>query len=177
MAPDDNVFEEVRAWIASGLSQPLGHELFREARTIQNENPRSSLLIGMAAAEIGVKTFIGTLIPDAEWLAMNAPTPPLVTILREYLPTLPVKRRFGNPPIEPFVPKAMLEVLKKGVTLRNQATHAGHGIDPETLREVLETVHDLLYLLDLYSGCEWAAERINYHIEALRVEITERTTK
>ncbi len=58
-----------------GSQQPLAHELFREAAEQQSENPRSCLILGVAAAEVGFKQLVGSLVPDAKWLADNAPSP------------------------------------------------------------------------------------------------------
>src|SRR5918992_486833 len=37
------------------------------------------------------KNFVAELVPDAEWLVEEAPTPPLVSMLKNYLPKLPAK--------------------------------------------------------------------------------------
>jgi hypothetical protein len=61
---------EVAALVEAGESGPLYHDLFREAWEQCDSNPRSALVIGIAAAELGIKRCIGTLIPGAEWLAI-----------------------------------------------------------------------------------------------------------
>ncbi len=84
---------EIEALVASGEDEPLHHSLFREASAQIGLNPRSALLIAIAAAEIAVKRCILTLVPDAEWLATNVPSPPLYLMITEYLPKLPAKFR------------------------------------------------------------------------------------
>jgi hypothetical protein len=71
--------------IESGSSEPLAHELFHEAWNQRTDSPRSSLLIAVAAAEVGIKSLVSELVPNTKWLAFNAPTPPLTRMLKEYL--------------------------------------------------------------------------------------------
>jgi hypothetical protein len=79
-------------------------------------------------------------------------------MLTDYLPLLPVQARIHGAP--PFAPKTMTDAFKKGVQLRNKTAHAGEGVRSDTLKEILTAVHDLLYLLDVYAGQEWAWEQI-----------------
>ena len=150
--------------VKSGASEPLAHELFHEAWNQRIGFPRSSLLTGITAAEVGFKSFVSVLAPQAAWLAFHAPTPPLIQMLTEYLPLLPVKQTFG---VSPFVPKELLELLKKGVYLRNKTTHVGGGVSRETLKEILIAVRDLLYLLDFYCGHDWAFDHVSHEMTAL----------
>jgi len=75
--------------------------------------------------------------------------PPLVSMLTDYLPLLPVRARIHGS--LPFAPKTMTDAFKKGVQLRNKTAHAGEGVRSDTLKEILTAVHDLLYLLDVYA--------------------------
>jgi len=145
--------------------EPLGHELFQEAWKQRMEHPRSSLMIGLSAAEVGFKMFVADLVPHAEWLAMHAPSPPLERMLTEYLPLLPVRQRIRHCPI--FVPNEILDTLKKGVNIRNKTAHAGEKVKADTLTEILLAVRDLLYLLDLYAGQGWAWEAISHGTQLL----------
>jgi hypothetical protein len=77
---------EIETIVRAGGDEPLGHELHREALSHRDQNPRSSLIIAMAAAEIGFKELVGDLVPAARWMIDNAPSPPLVRMLAEYLP-------------------------------------------------------------------------------------------
>lgn len=171
--PNDGMIKSFSELLSQGESEPLAHELLREAKNNKSRNPRSSLMIGIAAAEIGVKNFIAKLIPDAEWLAMNVPSPPLVQILENYVPKLPVKKRFGEGSgLGPFIPTHIREVFKKGVTVRNKLTHAGADFSTETLDQVLNATHDLLFLLDFYAGHEWAASWLSTETaEAINEEV------
>ena len=155
----DVVHNEIQELIQAGKTEPLGHELYREAWEQRGGNPRSALILGIAAAEAGFKQFVGILVPDARWLAENAPSPPLVDMLEQYLPKLPVRNTFAGkikaPPLE------ILKVLRKGVRLRNELSHRGvASLEPDTLEEVLLAVRDVLWLLDYYTGFDWAVDYI-----------------
>jgi hypothetical protein len=70
------------------------------------------------------------------------------------------------------VPNQVIDILKKGVLLRNKTAHAGKDIDEDTLKEILQAVRDLLYLLDFYAGQALALDEISHKtmeaIKALR---------
>jgi len=55
----------------------------------------------MAALEIGTKHLIAELAPDARWLALQMPTPPVVSILTDFLPTLPARLLANGKAITP----------------------------------------------------------------------------
>jgi hypothetical protein len=168
----DEVQESVTNLLKAGVGEPLAHELFHEAWSLQIDNPRSSLIIGIAAAEVGIKSLIGFLVPEAEWLAFNSPSPPIEKILRNYLPLLPTKQSFNH--AAPFIPKNVLKLLREAVEYRNQTTHAGKTKDPisaDTLKHTLIAVRDLLYILDVYAGHEWALNKLSIPtIEAIKSE-------
>jgi hypothetical protein len=147
--------KEVENIVRTKISAPLHHDLFREAWNQRYENPRSVLVIGMAAAELSIKHCISTLVPDAEWLATNLPTPPLVRMLIDYLPKLPTRYKLDGQVKVP--PNDVLDTLRKGVTIRNQLSHAGN-VNPsiDDVEEILRAVQDLLWIIDFYSGSEWA---------------------
>ena len=152
-----------------GIEEPLAHELFREAAAQEDDNPRSCLVLGVAAAEVGFKQLVGSLVPDAKWLADNVPSPPLVKMLRDYLPTLPTKVRLEG--AKPRVPTNIIETLRKAVLLRNQVSHGeAPKISSDTLHEILGAIHDCLYLFDCYNGHRWAWDRITIETQRLIVQ-------
>ncbi len=149
-----DVRELVQETVRNNGDEPIYHSLFREAWRQYDDNPRSALVMGIASAEIAFKHCIATLVPDAEWLAMNAPSPPLEKMLKDYLTQMPVRCKFDDA-VKPF-PDRILAAIKKGVYLRNNASHAGTaGISPDTVKEILEAVQDILWLLDYYCGNSW----------------------
>lgn len=148
---------EVAAIVAAGGVAPLHHDLYREAWEQRHSNPRSSIVIGMAASELSVKRCISDLVPEAEWLATNLPAPPLIRMLIEYFPKLPAKCNFDGCVKPP--PQPVLDDLKNGVTIRNQLSHAGTSSPSgDTVEPILLAVHDLLWLVDYYMGHDWAIE-------------------
>jgi hypothetical protein len=55
---------DLEAMAASGIREPLAHSLFREAQRASGQREyASSLVMAIAALEIGVKQLIGTLVP------------------------------------------------------------------------------------------------------------------
>lgn len=162
--------QDIKNLIRRGDQEPLAHELFLEAWELRNTNPRSSLVVGIAAAEVGIKQCISKLAPDAKWLADNSPSPPIMSILKNYLPMLPAKLRIRDRILPP--PKSIRTALSKGVELRNKTTHVGQDAPPgKDLEELLLAIRDLLYLLDFYCGFKWSEENIRREtIEEMRGE-------
>ncbi|MDA2916392.1 hypothetical protein MYX64_06070 [Nitrospinae bacterium AH_259_B05_G02_I21] len=155
---------QVERLVTEGATEPIGHELYREAWEQRHQNPRSSLVIGMAAAEVGFKQCVSTLVPDAKWLVEEAPSPPLVRMLQEYLPQLPAKCMIQGEVLQP--PDEVMDALKKGQNLRNKVAHVGIPAPAYgTLEKVLLAVHDLLWILDYYCGHDWALEQIRPEIK------------
>jgi hypothetical protein len=145
------------------VDEPVAHELFREAWTGIHGNLRSALVLGIAAAEVATKDMIGKLVPGSEWLVTNLPSPPLVQIVSDYIPQLNVKNSFDGKVVwwDDLVP-----TLRKGVTLRNQVAHAGGPkLEFDTVESILLTVRDYLWLVDYYSGEEWALKHIRAEVQ------------
>ncbi len=143
-----------------GTAQPLYHHLFREAWQNRADNPRSSLVMAMAAAETALKTTAVDLYDNlgTEWVFENLPSPPLDRMLRDYVQLLPARRKIDDKVRRP--PKAAITLIKDGVELRNKLVHGrDKGIEPEKLDRILRAVRDVLYLLDYYRGHDWALER------------------
>jgi hypothetical protein len=149
--------------VSNGLARPLGHELLAEARSQVIQNPRSALVIGLAAAEIGFKHCVADLVPDARWLVENVPSPPLGSMLAEYLPALPARQLLNDAVLPP--PKSVLELLRKGVSMRNSLLHRGDvALSSEKVLEVLEAAEQVLWLLDYYRGFAWALTYVDRDI-------------
>lgn len=149
---------ELKDYIAKDLSQPLAYELLREAFSTREKSPRSALIAAITALEVGVKAYIAAMVPNAEWLAFESPSPPVVKMLSDYLPTLPSQAVSGTfkPP-----PARVLDTLKKGVHLRNTVVHQGKGkISLLGLREIMDTVADVLRALDYHRGFAWSLQYV-----------------
>jgi hypothetical protein len=155
--------EFLQAEFMKGTDEPLGHELLREADENRRNNPRSSLILGVAAAEVGFKQFASKIRPDTAWL-LELPSPPLVDMLQKF-PWEQLKPRINGK--IPAVPDSIIDELRKGVTLRNKIVHSGVArLSPETLDSLLDTVKDLLYFLDVLhgSGQDWPLNFIDQDV-------------
>jgi hypothetical protein len=166
---NQTVADEVSAALGAGLSEPLGHELLREAWEHYRTAPRSALVIGMAAVEVAFKGYAGSLAPQAKWLLDELQTPPLIRMLKHFLPILEVKLRIGD---KILIPPQLLRALERGVALRNTTVHsaAQARLFPQDVFEILKDIRDLLYLLDGYCGGQrWAFERVSQRTRAFLV--------
>jgi hypothetical protein len=136
--------------------------MFREAWEASRDNPRTSVILAIAAAEVGTKQCIGRLAPQAKWLIDNLPSPPLGTLLRKYIPLMPAKLKIDGKFVR--LPLKTIRTLERGVELRNKIVHGGtKPVADNELDELLLAVRDLLYLLDCFSGFAWAVERVQPH--------------
>jgi hypothetical protein len=159
-AKDIRVDEVVRK-VELGFEEPLGRQLFREAWDQIGINPRGALVIGVAAAEVGLKRLIGTLIPAAEWLVQEVQAPPMRKILRDFLPTLPVRATWADgSPIK--LPAKVISEVVKASELRNKVVHVG-ALPPsrEELAIMLGSISDLLWMCDVLSGEHWAMKHVS----------------
>jgi hypothetical protein len=138
--------------VTSSHREPVGHELWREAWNLRHSNPRSSLVIGVAAAEVGLKQVIALLVPEARSLVENIPSPPLDTIMRKVLPDLPIRAD-----VEPTrrAPRHLSIAITRAVEDRNRVVHLG-ALPRSNLRETLLAIREFLYMLDMYAGHPWA---------------------
>jgi hypothetical protein len=62
------VQQEIDNLVAQDINEPIGRELYNEAAEQIARNPRSALIMGVAAAEVGMKQYIGEVVPQARWL-------------------------------------------------------------------------------------------------------------
>jgi hypothetical protein len=159
-----NAQPEIEAILATS-EEPVAHELLREAKEQDVSNPRSSLLMAVVAAEVGAKACITNLQPQTEWLVENMPSPPLVTLLREYFPKLTSRSDGAN--VKPL-PTTMLETLRDAVQMRNKLAHIRPPvIGSQKLQEILATVADLLWYFDYARGYVWSLEHMSPSLRGL----------
>lgn len=162
---DEECRANVETLIQFQSKQPLYHDLFREAWQNQRDNPRSALVMGIAAAETGFKTTMTDLNPSVTWIVENLQSPPLDLMLRNYMAQLPARNQINGEVRRP--PKKVISVIKKGIELRNKLVHwREETVTTEDVREMLEAVRDLLYMLDYYRGHGWAMERLSPEVAA-----------
>jgi len=109
-----------------------------------------------------MKQLIAALVPDARWLVEELPSPPLSTMVKDYLKELPI--RADVPPARRS-PKHLRRLLHDAVEARNQVVHRG-TTPAVSLRETLTGIREFLYLLDFYCGHSWAIERLSVETRA-----------
>jgi hypothetical protein len=144
----------VEEMFAAGIVEPASEELLREASAQRTANPRSALVLAVAAAEVGFKELIADLVPAASWLAIEVPAPPLLNMLIKYLPTLPV--RLDAPASRP--PKPLVRVIERAVGARNDLIHQGVGTPAiDDLDAAIDAVEALLSQFARYRGYDWAS--------------------
>lgn len=150
--------------LKKGVREPLAHQLFREAWTSRFQNRNSSMVIGVAALETSVKSYIAHRIPDASWLVKELQSPPVIKIIREYLPNLIELKDL-------FISQPIIKELEKAVQIRNNIVHGKtNEFDLVRLSNILVYIKEVIYLLDYHSGHEWAKQHarfvmINVHDE------------
>ncbi|MBU2626467.1 MAG: hypothetical protein KKG33_12980 [candidate division Zixibacteria bacterium] len=160
LSAPEHLIERVIGLVESGDSEPMAHELLCEAVSLSFSYPRSALLIGVAAAETGVKHCIYHLQPETEWLLENMQSPYLKRLIVDYLPKLAVKNTLSGDVQIPEV--SVVAKLKKAIEMRNKLAHGGKcTVKHETVDDILVAVRDLLYLLDYYCGHDWAIRHLS----------------
>jgi len=141
------------------LDEPVGHELLREAWANRAENPRSSIVLAVAAAEVGFKQFASKVLPDSAWILESVQSPPLVKMLKDLFPWSRLNVRINGQNVTP--PDSVTTTLEKAVHLRNDIVHGRAGnVNGKTATSVWVAVRDLLYFLDFAQGHQWAL----YHL-------------
>jgi hypothetical protein len=89
---------------------------------------------------------IGALIPATAWLVENLPSPPIVSILRDYLPSIPAHESIGGPVFAP--PNAGLEVPRNATTTSNATVHVGRNERrADFIEQVLSAIADVLWTI------------------------------
>lgn len=163
---------EVEGLLRRDFQEPVAHALFREAWGQRYENTRSAIVIGMAAAETGLKAFIAKRLPEAAWLVTETPSPDLLKMLTSFVPTLlsdpAAAVLFSTRKDRSGYQDDVLRALQNGVTLRNGIVHkpnAGESPSISTVVDTLEAVRDLLYLLDYYGTHTWAEANIRSEVQ------------
>lgn len=155
----NNETETSELWL-SGCYEPIGHELLREARQARLASPRSALIMVVTALEAGIKSHVSRVAPDAAWLMDKAQTPPIFDMLNNYIPLLHMSRGVDIEFWDKIKPK--IKKIQKLVEFRNTVTHTGNiPKGAEEFDIYFDIVRDILYLLDVLDGHEWAKQRVS----------------
>jgi hypothetical protein len=152
-----------RLWLKKDLIEPLGHSLLREAAVLASESPRSSILIMTSALETAIKMHISHIAPDTAWIMREMPSPPIRKILRDYIPE--IHFRHDNEITYWDKIKPLIKRVEKLTEQRNKVAHTGKIPDNALpIQESLTLVSDILYILDVLAGHEWAKTRVSYEM-------------
>lgn len=145
---------------AVNRTEPLAHELLREARASRDAGQlRSALVLALSAAEVGLKSAISARSPEVQWLVESMASPPVVKLAAR-VSRQAVERG------EPELSKRVKRALDVGMQARNQLVHLGiMPISAEKLAEVIACVSLLLYWLDAGNGLAWAARRVQQYAD------------
>jgi hypothetical protein len=147
--------KEITEILTAAHSEPLGHELIREAFDIASMNPRSALLVGVSALETGLKDYIRLRIPHSEILLEEMPSPSVENMVQKVIPELHKAQNITT--LDFPLQKDDKDLLKKWVLQRNRVTHGTQKtVDAAELIKFLEFARTLLYKLDVCSGHLWA---------------------
>jgi len=158
--PAASVAAEIQAMLDTGQDEPIAHQVFREAWDNRFSNRRAALVIAVAALEVGIKAFISKLMPSAQWLIADFPSPLIRRLLAEYLPSLKTPATIEGKALA--LPKSVLDLIDKAVATRNRVAHAsGEDVGHDSLEEMLIAIKDVLWMLDFYGGATWAISHVS----------------
>lgn len=141
--------------------EPVGREIWHVASQV---DPVTAIVLAVTAIEVELKRLVSTMVPEAEWLLVNLPAPPIVTIIEKYLATLESYNKALAPP------DALMKTLRRAVKQRNDFVHVGptgdarwlrSAVEESALRSVLDATSDLLWLFDAQRGYTWALDHLS----------------
>jgi len=149
---------EITKLLKTNNTEPLAHELLREAKELQYKSRRSSVLIAVSAAEVAIKSVVVERIPDASWLIEDYQAPPIVDILINFFPTLfSAKEIFYKPTKKEGIVKTIFDA----VHIRNQMVHKGEAPPcAKKVASILEDIEILIWGCDFLSGHKWALSNV-----------------
>lgn len=160
-----SIKHELQGLLNIGEREHLAHSLLREAWSHRLRSPRSALVIGVAAGEVGFKQFASECAPSLTWLIERRPLPRL---LQDFLPEL-LKERADLPSVK-LPRRAVIEPIERACQDRNTVVHvsdlgsaryvdAARRLESD-LEHGLSAMADLLWFLDYFRGFDWALEHI-----------------
>lgn len=143
-------------WSPSVGIEPLGHSLLHEAQRASERDPRAALLMCASALEAGLKEHISERVPEAEWMVLNMPSPPMHKILKQYLPQL-----YPNVNgLQWSDWKNQFSDIQKLIETRNLLAHKGSFAEEVPLDAYIVATRNVLILCDFLRGNEWAADHM-----------------
>ncbi len=148
------LIETVEASFARGEREPLSQELLREAWSLHHTNIVTAVVVLVMALELAAKDFISHVVPNADWLAFNAPSPPVRDILTQYVPEL-VASTSGE---RVSLPSEWADVVRDTVRLRNDIVHSKTrpAVSLDRFTEIFGVIRAIVDGLEHYRGVSWA---------------------
>ena len=154
------ILADVAELVSTGRSEPLPYTLWREAWELSAQYPRSAVLIGIAALEVGTKRYIASAAPDTEWLVRELQSPPLSDLLTIYIPKLGARSTYRGRVAAP--PKEYRRAIREGIEIRNRIAHSeANDVKVDSVRPILRLIWRVLRLLDFYAGHAWVLENLS----------------
>lgn len=149
---------DIEELLQNDKEEPVYQSLLREAESLLESNPRSAIAIGTTAAEVAIKALVSKLAPQTGWLIENLPSPPIVKIVKEYLPQLLSSDA-------PQFDEQLIQELTTAVSLRNKLVHGGNtSLEISKARSTFIVLRDIVWLCDYFSGATWAANRVSSRV-------------
>lgn len=143
-----NLQSTLQRLIDKKAEEPISQKLIRESISTMAKNPKGAFVIAATALEVGVKEFILTMTNENEWLIENLPSPPIVKILSEYIPTICTDFKLSEDKISK---------LKTLINRRNKLVHVGEfNLDKSQLLKSINLIYDILILFEIKKGNNWA---------------------
>lgn len=159
LAYDEARRQAIQGLLDAHLREPVYRELLREANELVGDNTRSALVLAVAAAEIAIKTIVLELNPEMAGLLEGKEFPTALEMYRDYLPTLPVRCTINGKVLTPSA--SILKDFEKAVHARNRLVHWGAPpLDRDSMIHKLNTIRDLVLLVDYYRGFDWAFQQM-----------------
>lgn len=144
-----------------GQQAPLAWTMFQRALRSAQSDPRVSLVLAVAAAEIAIKQCLAALdrSPIASWILIDEQAPSWSKLVKEPLGLLTTRRVEGTNRV---LPKTITAPIESALNRRNQFVHRGATeFEENELESLLQAVNDFLYALEWLKGNEWALEKMS----------------
>lgn len=146
-------------FFASSESEPIGHELYREARDILSVSKRGALVLGVASVEVRLKELIGEAFPSVNWLITEVQSPPIVKIFKHYIPELFEEYKDS---IDKFRETKHMKQINKAIELRNNISHRGADADTGWIVvDFIDSAEQFVWFCDFLAGYLWAEDNFD----------------
>jgi len=149
--------ESVRRFVASGGTEPLAHDLLREASVARYVSPRVAVFMAAAAVEIALRDCLSR-IPGGSgvWEQKHFD---VEKVLSRELPLHP-RSRLGSGRVVPG--RRLRKKLHRLKDLRDDVAHRGHTqVAVDETDDLIAAASDLVRLVDFYNGRSWALRHLS----------------